>query len=423
MFNLLISRHYFHVKLSPDENLYNTISHAVLNGNNFCQTGDQKIDIGQEVTPFYPIIVTGAYLFRDSIKSPVFLNIILNCLTIVLLFLIMNLVTKSRLISSVLAFGFIFYFPLWAYNYYLMMEITTVFFFILTLYLFTEYYYSFKLKYLYFSTLSFSLLSLINNRFIVLLFIFILFLFIVSLFREKSIIKTFFIPVLIVLLTISPWFVRQYLVYDQFVFFTPLWNNVVADNVGLLKRIDLTTNADARSEAKSFPLKFEEYCKSLEIYNSEKVQTRGATAFTVDKYNEIIKKHNKSENIYIARLKKYFTLYYRNFQFTSPTDFRLIVPSGKQFKIVQLFILLPLFVFSIMGLAVGVYKRELLVILLGTLFFAHVLLHVYIHFIDRYRLTIIPVLVIITAYFFGEFFLLLKKGSFQKLFRGELKAL
>ena len=64
---------------------------------------------------------------------------------------------------------------------------------------------------------------------------------------------------------------------------------------------------------------------------------------------------------------------------------------------------------SFLGIGISIYKKDWIIIMLGLLFFSHVLLHVLVHYIDRYRPTILPVLVIISGYFLGQLWLLFIK--------------
>ena len=398
-FNFSISNHFSNKTINSDEVLYDSIAMAILNGNNYYMEGAEKVDIGHEVTPFYSCFVAAAYFVGGvNHRNPYILNVILNCFTIILLFLTISLITKEFFLSFLFSFVFIFYYPLWRMNYTILMEVTTVFFFSLGIYLFTQYYYKKKNKYIYFSTAVFSLVCLINNRFIVLLFVLLTFLLFITIIKKYKLGKTFIIPVLIAFLTLSPWFIRQYIEYKQFVFFTPTWNNVVADKIGFFKKINIKTDADYKSDSK--PLTYSEYVQELRSESLGELQQIRISAFTAEKYKEVIDRHNYNGNLYFDRLKKYFTLYYKDFQFQSPTDFRLIAPSSKTYKLVQLLILLPLFIFSLLGVLIAIKKREMIIIFLTMLFLSHVVLHVSIHYIERYRLTILPVLLIIAAYGF-----------------------
>ncbi len=403
-FNFLISNRYIDKPLSPDERLYNSIAHSILDGKKHVSIGKASIDIGQEVTPFYSFFVAASYIFCEkNSRSPYILNIVFNCLIIIILFYSINLITHNSIISFLFAAWFIFYYPLWRMNYSIMMEVSTVFFLSLTMYLFLKYFITQRYWFLYLAVFVFSLLTLVNNRFIVLLFAFFGFILIHIILKKRSFIKSFLMPAIISLLIISPWFIRQYLVYDQFVFFTPLWNNVVSDKINILNRIDIKTNADY--EGIKEPLYYEEYLDNLKSFNTIDVQNFRVSEFTKEKYLNLIRDHKKNnENIFWVRIKKYFTLYYNDFQFYYPKDYQLIPPATLPYKITQLLFILPVFLLSLSGLIFAILRKNQFILFLSLLFFSHLILHILIHYIDRYRLTILPVLLIIAAYGFSELF-------------------
>jgi len=407
-FNILISGHYLHKDLSSDETLYNRIAIALIDGDNYYLSGGSKVDLGIEVTPFYSAFVAATYIIGgENHRNPIILNVLFNCLTILLLFYIIKMITNNIYISFISSFVFIFYFLMWGHNFAVMMEITTVFFLTLTIYLYCKYYYKKTISFLYWSVAAFSILTLINNRFIVLFAAFWVFQFFRTILEKINFRKSLIIPVIISIILIAPWFIRQYLVYNQFVFFTPTWNNVVADKIGILKKVNVRTDADGVEMNE--PNDYNYYSEELKKEYGENDKLRGSSAFTIEKYNELAGKRNIGENIFLSRLKNYFNLYNRDFKFQGPNDFRLEVPSGTPFKIVQLFILLPLFIFSFLGIAIAFYKRDWIIILFGLFFFSHVILHVMIHFIDRYRVTILPVLVIITGYCLNQVIEMIRK--------------
>jgi hypothetical protein len=401
IFNFYISRHYSHNDLYSDEKLYSWIAHALLKGDNFYIEGESQIDIGYEVTPFYPALVAFTFIFGgENQMNPIILNIIFNCLTIILIFHLAILLTKNYYLSFLIILGFIFYFLLWGYNFHVLMEITTVFFLTLSLYLYSKYFYTGKYSLLYQSCVAFSILCLINNRFIVLFSTFLFCHFLISLINKANFQKSFIIPVLIAFTLISPWFLRQYLVYDQFVFFTPTWNNVVANKLGILNRVNVDTDAD--NIAIPQPFDYEYYVKDLDERYGQDNQLRGSDVFTPEKYAILVREFNYDENIYLNRAKRYFSLYNKDFNFTAPDDFRLKVPSTIPFKIIQIFILLPMFVFTLIGVLMAFSRKNWLIILFSVLFFAHLFLHVLIHYIDRYRVTVLPILLLISTYSINE---------------------
>jgi 4-amino-4-deoxy-L-arabinose transferase-like glycosyltransferase len=409
-FNVIISGHYLHKDLSSDETLYNWIALSILNGQNYYIEGGSKVDIAIEVTPFYSSLVALSYFVGGLNQwNPNALNVLFNCLTILLIFYTIKLITQNKTVAFLSSLAFIFYFLLWGLNFYIMMEISTVFFLTLALYFYYKYFYTKTNSFLYWSIAIFSLLCLINNRFIVLFAVLLMFQILKTITEKSDFRKSLVIPLVIVVLIMAPWFIRQAIAYNQFVLFTPTWNNVVANKMGILKKVNIMTAADAQKRKKPYEYSF--YRETLKKSYGEDNKLRGSNAFSIEKYNELIRNINLGENVYLNRLKRYFTLYYKDFQFMAPNDFRLIVPSGTPFKIIQLLILFPLFIFSFLGIGIAIYKKDWIIILSGLLFFSHVLLHVLIHYIDRYRLTILPVLVIISGYFLNQLWNYVKSFS------------
>lgn len=392
--NFLISGHYFHITLSPDESTYNGIAIALLNKTTIAEVGQFKIDIGQEVTPFYSMIVAFAYSVFPSHISLIGLQVLLNCIILILLFNVLTLITENIWLSFIMILGFTFYFPLWAYNFFVMMEIPTVFLLSVFIYLCALYYWEKKYVFLYTAVIAFSLLVLMNNRFIVLLLVFLLYLGYLSLINHELKIKHFLYSLLIAVLVISPWFIRQYQTYGQFVFFTPMWHNVVARNIGLIKEIpNITIEEHYQNPA---PTSYDEYMKYL-----KNTGTQPPKELTPEKFEQMVE-NNEGKNINTARFKRYFTLYDKDYKFLYPGGLRLIPPSSKPYKIIQLSILLPLLILTLIGTIFAFRNRHVFFLILVMLFAAHVSLHVLVHYIDRYRLTILPVMLILSTYGFSE---------------------
>lgn len=388
IFNLIILKHYFHKELNPDEKIYYGIAQALINKSNYAKVGQHIIDIGQEVTPFYSTLVALAYLIYPSIWSLILLQFILNCFTIVFVFLTLIRIIKNKIINLIFTLLFIFYYPLWAYNYYIMMEVPTVFFLTVSIYLIGEFLHKKQIKFLYLALITFSLLILINNRFVVLLFFMVVYIGYLTFGKNLLKFKHYLIVLLIPILIISPWFIRQYYTYKRFVFFTPLWNNVVAEKIGLFKRIEIKSIEEYYE--KTEPMKYEQYLNFLKENNLY-------SEIKKEEYEKMILNANKC-NIYLARLKRYFKLYDRKLGFMYGEGQKPVLPASLPKRIVQIFILLPFFIFSFIGIIYGLLKNKEFIVLLSLFYFAHIFIHVLIHFIDRYRLTILPVLVILGTY-------------------------
>ena len=394
IFNFFISRHYFHKDLEPDEVLYNSIALSILDGRNTFGFEGRQIDIGQEVTPFYSAMVSGAYLIDKAEWSPLVLNIVLSCATLILLFLIIIRITGKLIFSFLSVLVFSLYFPLWAYNFFIMMEILTIFLLSLSVFFILLYLKENRKLYLFLASIIFSVLVLVNNRFFVLLGVFFLLVLYQSFFAKTLAFKNAIYSFLISIVIIGPWFIRQIVVYDQFVFFTPKWNNLVSEKVGIFKSVNFTSIEDMSDSYKL--MDYDYYLKGIE--NDKNNFSNTKIKFTPVKFQETIIGRERIRNIYLARIVRYFTLFDTDYKFLYPDSYRMTVPSSFPYKIIQVFVLLPLFVFSFVGFIIAIYRKELFILCLSVFWFSHIFLHALIHYIDRYRLTILPVLLIISAY-------------------------
>jgi hypothetical protein len=381
-FNLILSFHYYHTTLSPDEELYHSIAMAIINGESVAKVGIHTIGLGQEVTPFYSCFVAFTYFINLSFNSLIVAHITLSCLTIYLLFKTLLLITGRKLLSFLVAASFIFYFPLWAYNYYIMMEVPTVFMLAFTIYLLTRYFIKNTVWYLYSAVAAFSLLTLMNNRFAVLLIVLVSFILVKSIFNRYKM-RHFIYSSIIVGMIISPWFIRQYSTYQEFVLFTPLWHNLVAERTELFKKINIVSIE--KTNENEFPPEYNKIVKNAENRISYK-------------YYEQMIYDVQNSNILLLRLMRYFTLYDIDYKFLYSKDYRLIPPSSVEYRIIQLIYFLPLLFFTGIGVLQAFRIKNLLIILLSVLLTAHIILHVAIHFIQRYRLTVFPVMLIIAGY-------------------------
>ena len=409
--NGLTYRYWYSDTVSGDAKLYNTIAVALLQGESTYELVDQQWDIAQVVTPFYPALVAGVYfLAGESLGNVYIFNILLFASSVVLLFLSMKTVSQNNWIALVVSLMYLFYYPLLKYNTTVLMEIPTMFFLSLSLYLLVNYFNKKMPGYLYAAIAVFTWLTLVNNRFIVLLGFLAIFLFINSLLEKENFRRTVLIPAAIILFMLAPWFIRQYIVYNQFVFFTPMWHNDVSDKLGVLNRIDAFTYVDTNIFMR--PFSFGNYIKRIQKYSREGEQTeQRLNAFTEDKYNQLMAEHNPNENIYWHRVKRYFTLYFKEFTFSGPQDYRLISPSSSILKLTQILILMPLLLLAALGFYIAMIKKNKTILLFSILFIAHIILHTLVHFNFRYRLTAIPLILIIAAYAANEVFEYIKKKS------------
>ncbi len=406
--NVFMYNKYSDNKLSPDQNLYNAIATSILKGETLYCECDTEEDIGLKVTPFYSTLVAlSYYIGGNNYTSAYGLNVLLNCLTILILYFTLNILINHKIISFFLCFSMIFYYILWSMNFSILMEITTVFFMSLDLYLIAKFYYNQKINYLYLASAFQAILCLINNRFIVLQIVFWILLLIYIILKQRHFIKNYFYSLSLFILVLSPWFIRQYIVYDQFVFFTPLWHNVIEKKFGFLDKVNVSTDADKVREITKKPLSYIEYLN--EIQANEKFNKE---SFTKEKYQKLIVGISENKkSIILENFLNYFSIYNNEFRFVNSSDYRLVYPSGKVKKYTQIVFLIPLMLMSLVASLIAVYKKNYYVILLMAFFVTHVLLFSFWGFIERYRITIIPIIFILGAYGMVEVYKLIVKNK------------
>lgn len=402
--NCLYSLRYYQEgkELSPDQELYKKIAISICEGKNYYFEGDkEKKDIGIEVAPAYSAIVAGLFkIFGENNLVIYLFQIILNIICVVVLFGILSCFLKQPFAFIALLL-FELYYPLWRMNFAIMFEVTTVCMLIISLYFLQKTFQiddqSVSTKYLLSFFLFFGLLIFINNRFIF-HFIFVsLFLFAYGL-KNTYFIKTTFGGCVIVLLILSPWFIRQYIFYDQFVLFTPTWNNVSNRAIGFPPKVPVLTDLDNVSAENKKPWSYKEYIESFK-------KIRGETKnyekdFTPEQYRAITANYEPDNKlkIYLSRIKLFWSPFILNYRFVSPNDVRIMLPSTRPQLIVGILFLLPVMIFSITGMIYSARKKNLFIMLLSVLLVSHILLHVITHSITRYRLTILPVMFILACY-------------------------
>jgi len=314
IFNVLISFRYWQEPIHGDAVLYEKISLSLLHGEKTYEQNGVNVDLAHEVTPFYSAFISLVYFISSQSPKNVFIvQIFFNCLTILFLFLIVNKITSNKWLSFLSSLLFIFYYPLWRFNFNLLMEIPSVFILSLSFLFLVEYFVDRKKNRLFLSVFVLSILVLINNRFIAVLAVLLVAIFIYGI-RTKSFNNSFII-LLISFLTISPWFVRQYWIYHQFVFFTPIRHNSVAMATGLFQKININEVSSDKSHSK-IP-SYVDCLEMIEESHSGSKRNNVIKIFTFEKYNALIKSINLNKNVYLDRIERSFKIYNSDFFFFS----------------------------------------------------------------------------------------------------------
>lgn len=389
-------------ELSSDQELYWRIGMSILEAENYYLWGEnEKKDIGIQVAPAYSAIIAGLCKVFGVNKLPIYIfQVILNIICIVILFEILSFFLKYSFAFIVLLL-FELYYPLWKMNFSIMVEILTVTLLSASLYFLQRALQSNRnllvVKRFSGFFFLFGLLIFVNNRFIFHFAFIILFLIICS-FKNRSLIKITLRGIIIVSLVLSPWFIRQYIHYDQFVLFTPTWNNFSYKTLGFPAKVPIISDVDNASSEDIKPWSYAEYIESFKKTRGE--DNNYEDEFTIELYEAIIAKNDPDSKIklYLSEFRLFWTPFILNYRFVNTTDVRIMMPSTKPQLIVGVFFLLPVMVFSIVGVFLSIIKKNPFMVLLSILLCSHILLHLLTQFIPRYRLTILPVMFILACY-------------------------
>lgn len=378
-----------------DAKLYKTIALTLINN------GPDSYDAFANVTPGYPGIIALIYSIFGIYDLYVYIfQVIIGLATVFLLYKILCFITRSSFISLFFTGLLVVNYSLWKFNVTLLMEVVSIFLLTLSVYFLALYYYKGKSYGLYLFITAFTLLVFINNRFIVHISILFLVLFFYLIFIKKQYLV--FIKILaIFVLLLLPWFIFQYNRYQQFVFFTPLWTNVISSKTGIIKKVNVFTESDIESK------KFEAYKPGFIDYKNEIGTNLGkeyAEKFSISDYKRIMDDYDDANKLklYRYRLYRFFIPVQFNYCLNAPNDYRLIYPSRGKNLLEGLFITIPLLFLSLLGVILSIRSSNFYSLLLSILFLSHVLLFTYMGFVERYRYTILPVLFILAGYSVSE---------------------
>lgn len=383
-----------------DALLYKNISLALING-------DSSFDAFANITPGYPEIIALIYSIFGKNDLYVFIfQIFLGLAIILLLYKVFSIISKSSFIALFFSGLLVANYSLWKFNVVLLMEIVTVFLLTLSIYFLILYFYKKKKYGIYLFVTTFTVLVFINNRFIFhgsALFIFFFLYFLI-----KNELVLFIKITSLFLILLLPWFIFQYQRYNQFVFFTPLWNNVIGTKISILPRVKVYTIIDKEKEM------FEKYKPNYFDYKNEIVKNSGtenAREFTMEDYKRIMSDFNDQSKIklYRYRLYRFFIPVQLDYCINGPGDYRLIYPSNKKMLIEGIFITMPLLALALIGIILSICQANVISLILSLLYLSHIVLHIMFGFVDRYRYSILPVVYILACYSCYEFLSYLSK--------------
>jgi dolichyl-phosphate-mannose-protein mannosyltransferase len=325
----------------------------------------------------------------------------------------------------------------WLYIYNFKPGVWVNFFLILTVY------YSYlvfqkpdKLKNYLLTAVFSALLLLTDLRYLPhLLFIYFMFLFVHASVSNK--IKNIFLSAGVIILLISPWIIRQSLVFDKFVFISDL-NTVTINRVFNTERYKSLSNYEdalAQLSEEDFNERFWELSDSLNLTPGELIYARAEAKKIIlnaqniplnEKYSKLIDDKvlteeqiasiiQKEENSpgwikYLKRVGYLWAPFRTNYSYDPLSTYKKFIPpaslTNNLNRIMTLGILLP---FLLLGLFSLIKGRNLFGITLAGIFIIHTLVHVLTYVTWRYMLPVLPLITLVAVYGYFKLIKLFEK--------------
>lgn len=394
--NIGLASRYFDagLKLDPDPALYYETAKTIAQGKTWVE--HYGFDIGAIMAPGFSFLLAGILkIFGDNVAIIYYLNILLHIFSALFLFYLVYSLT-NRLFAWFFSLWLLFYYQIWRMNFQVMMEISTIFFLALLIYFIYKYIKSKEISYLFIFSLTFGLLIFINNRFIFHLFVLMVGLGIYSYFKNTFKYSDLLLLGIVVFLVLLPWHIRQYIVYDKLVLFSPGRMEIIQTSVS-------TSESDKNIGADKI-MSYEEYLKRFEatggMTESRMVSIR--KAFTVDKYNKMVtqfqRRYSRNISKYISRLISFWRIWQFDFSFSPGGDPRIVPPARPSANLFNIFFLTPMFIFFPVGLFYCIRKNQIFIQILCIFVLSHWLLHSIVHYISRYRIPLFPFIFIVAWY-------------------------
>lgn len=369
-------------ELSSDPQHHNNIAEAILKGSSTTESGK---DIGSIIMPGYPAIITSIYgIFGKNINYILVLQAFLSIIAVLLVYKLMKNRTNA-FIAFLTACWILAYYPLWRMSFNLMKESLTASILIISFYFFHRFLLKQRTKdFIWFSIL-WAILIPVMNRFIVhfgLISLFLLY----FIYKKEFKLNRIVIYGGLVLLVLVPWHIRQYLTFDEFVIFAPTKTEYA--KTGEIKNSD---KFDTYKEYKENILNSGFSDSRIEYFKKH---------FNREKFEQMKTDYNAFEgfNKYWSRFKGFFEIYPADMRFGFGGDTRITPPPSTIRKLTTSVFLAPMFIFMTIGLFFSIKKKNYFFLCLFVTILAHILLHSYIHYIPRYRLTILPAIFMLGWY-------------------------
>lgn len=391
-----------------DAGEYLKIAESILSNSNTYSRHGNIVNISTATTPFYSLLIAVPYyLSGHNFKSIYLFQVLLSFFSVLLFFQLTKKIT-SPLIALGASIFLLLYYPIWKMNFSVLMEISTIFFFLMFLFLLHRFFSSWRVVWLYLSVMSLTFLVLLNNRFIVhyaFILPFLIFVLIagkqhVKHHNPKKIPLGHYLPAfLFSLICIAGWNVKQAVTFDEFVIFTPKWTELVSKATG---GIIPASKVMKKIGEERMPKEFLSYQEALESLETGSL-ARGkeiARSFTYERYLTLKKQYESTTrvDVYADRIKNFFRVGNFELRYMSAGDPRLVTPSSFKKNAVDIGILLPVFLLSCIGVYFAVKNRDIFMQVILVLIFSHIILHTLVLYIERYRITVLPLFFILAAY-------------------------
>jgi len=403
LFNLLLAQRYFSSSesLSPDQTYYYDTAKAILNGSSVVETSSGTEDIGWRMAPGFSYLLVFLFsIFGKGVANAYYMNIIFHVLATLCLFYILSRTTNT-FVAFIFSLWLTFYFPVWRLNFMVMMETPTIFLLALSFLLLYKFIDSRRMHFLLLFSLSSGYLIFLNNRFIFHFSIFALLLIIFAfkkyIFRWKHV--AVFVGVII--LVLLPWHIRQMRTYDTLVLFSPRRTaSMLPEGIAP----EVAEDVDIGFARHSVIKPYQEYYQSFsKITGWSKSRVRSAEkAFTREKYTRMVEDYrsfySKPYAKYLSRLSGFWNIWRFDFHFNYGGDTRLLPPNRPIVNLIDMVFLIPVFLLFPVGLIFGLVRKDLIIQTLSLFVLSHWILHAFVHYIPRYRKTVLPFIFMVAFY-------------------------
>jgi 4-amino-4-deoxy-L-arabinose transferase-like glycosyltransferase len=387
----LASRYYTNdPKLSGDSALYYETATTIAQGKIWIE--QYNSDIGAIMAPGYSFLLAGMFLlFGQKIVCAYLLNIILHIISAMLMFYL-----SSKFFNRTIAWWFsiwlLLYYQIWRMNFIVMMEIPTIFFIEITFFFLYKYHQTRLTKNLILFSILAGLLVFINNRFIFHFLILITITLTYATFGRVYKMRDAFILGFGILLVLLPWHIRQYIHYDRLLIFAPARTEMISyyrsdDDIGY-------------TEIKSYEEQLEQFenRSGMTVARLESIKKDFTERKYLDMVSEYKQKNSRPYYKYLSRLKGFWNIWQFDFSWNYGDDTRIIPPARKSANLLNITFLTPMFLFFAVGVFYAVIKRQVFIQMLSIFVFSHWILHILVHYISRYRITILPTIFFIAWY-------------------------